>query len=74
MDIAEPAILFIQVLIDRLAILIDRDGLAAKGISLFEIILAAESICSTTGYLYFLVNEIDPAFHKGYLLFSWQIM
>lgn len=73
-DVAEPAILLIQVLINGLSILIDGDWLTADCIRLLEIILTAESIGSTAGHLYFLIDEIDPALHEGDLLLGGQVV
>jgi hypothetical protein len=43
-DVAEPTVFLIEVLINGLPVFIDWDRFATKCISLLEIVLAAESI------------------------------
>lgn len=73
-DIAEPALLLIEVLIDGLAVLVDGDWLAAQGVGLFEVVLAGESIRPAAGHLYLLIDEVDPALHEGHLLLRAQVV
>ena len=73
-DVAEPAILLIQVFINRLAVLVYGGGFAAKCVGFLKIVLAAESIRSIDSHLYFLIDESNPAFNELYFLLSLNIM
>jgi hypothetical protein len=43
-DVAKPAVLFVEVFVYGLSVLVYGDWLPPKGISFFEVILAAESV------------------------------
>lgn len=74
MDVAEPAVLLIQVFIDRLPVLVYWHWLAAKGVGLFKIVLAAKSIGSIYSHLNFLIDEVNPAFNELHFFLSLKVM
>lgn len=73
-DVAEPAILLIQIFVYRLAILVNGDWFSAEGVGFLEVVFAGEAIGSAHGHLYFLVNQIDPAFDEQHLFLGCQVV
>jgi len=73
-DVAEPAILLIQVFVYRLAILVDGDWFTAEGVGFLEVVFAGEAVGPAHGHLYFLVNQIDPAFDEHHLFLGCQVV
>jgi hypothetical protein len=73
-DVAEPAVLLIQVFVDGLPVFVYGDRLAAKRVGFLEIVLAAESIGPIDGHLNFLIDEGNSAFNELHFLLRLKIM
>jgi hypothetical protein len=74
MYIAEPTVLLVEVLVNRLSVFVNGDGFPAEGVGFLEIILAAKAVCPINCHLYFLVDQVNSAFYEDYFLFSIGIV
>ena len=74
LNVAVPAIFFIQVFINRLTALINGNWFISRGIGLLKVVLAAQTIGPAEGHQNLFIDEVDSAFDEGKLFLRLQVM